>query len=326
MNFISYIVIGVFVLLVLLAIYFALFTIVVEQGTAVIIERWGNYHRTCEGGWVFLIPFVDSPRYIVWRSIETKIVQRDQSTNYIEEYTYKIDCRQNLLDLPLQSIITRDNVEIFVHPMMRYQICDPCRVAYETVDLMLCVERLVQTTLRSVIGDMGLDDTLASRAEIEKLVTNKISKICQDWGLAIKGVDLLEIEPTASILDAMYQQIKAERYRRTEKVTAEGIAEQTRLTAEGSCQVMKANAIGEAESQKLISKGTADARYIVAEQRAEAIRLIADALKGITKDATQYLIGVQYIQALQSIITKNVSCVLYMPLQTDISGAAGRLN
>lgn len=111
---------------------------------------------------------------------------------------------------------------------------------------------------------------------------------------------------------------------------------------------MKANAIGEAESQKLISKGTADARYIVAEQRAEAIRLIADALKvcscvsfhlqGITKDATQYLIGVQYIQALQSIITKNVSCVLYMPLQvwilirhlyfvqTDISGAAGRLN
>ena len=83
------------------------------------------------------------------------------------------------------------------------------------------VERLVQTSLRSVIGDMGLDDTLASREEIEKLVSNKVCKVCQDWGLTISGVDLLEIDPTDTIQAAMHEQIRAERYRRTQKVTAE---------------------------------------------------------------------------------------------------------
>ena len=120
-----------------------------------------------------------------------------------------MDLRQTIFDLPLQSIITRDNVEIMVHPMMIIQITDPVRVAYEvstsipthsqTFDIIEAVERLVQTSLRSVIGDMGLDDTLASRQEIEKLVSNKVSKVCQDWGLTISGVDLLEIDPTPSI-------------------------------------------------------------------------------------------------------------------------------
>ena len=87
----------------------------------------------------------------------------------------------------------------------------------------------MQTSLRSVIGDMGLDDTLASREEIEKLVSNKVCKVCQDWGLTVMGVDLLEIDPTDTIQRAMHEQIRAERYRRTQKVTAEGYAEQVRL-------------------------------------------------------------------------------------------------
>ena len=152
-----------------------------------------------------------------------------------------MNLRQTIFDLPLQSIITRDNVEITVHPMMVIQITDPVRVAYEVVvgsgvhsqtyDLIEAVERLVQTSLRSVIGDMGLDDTLASREEIEKLVSNKVCKVCQDWGLTISGVDLLEIDPTDTIQAAMHEQIRAERYR-TQKVTAEGYAEQVRLEGE----------------------------------------------------------------------------------------------
>ena len=164
-----------------------------------------------------------------------------------------MDLRQTIFDLPIQSIITRDNVEIRVHPMMLIQITDPVRVAYEvgfdtnlhtqTFDLIEAVERLVQTSLRSVIGDMGLDDTLASRQEIEKLVSSKVSKICQDWGLRILNVDLLEIDPTDTIQvvvrggvdeqKAMHEQIRAERYRRTQKVTAEGYAEQIRLEGTG---------------------------------------------------------------------------------------------
>ena len=150
-----------------------------------------------------------------------------------------MDLRQSIFDLPLQSIITRDNVEIIVHPMMMIQITDPVRVAYEvrlsegdhlqTYDIIEAVERLVQTSLRSVIGDKGLDDTLASREEIEKLVSNKVCKTCQDWGLTISGIDLLEIDPTNTIQTAMHEQIRAERYRRTQKVTAEGYAERVRL-------------------------------------------------------------------------------------------------
>ena len=122
-----------------------------------------------------------------------------------------MDLRQTIFDLPIQSIITRDNVEIRVHPMMLIQITDPVRVAYEVESspfsiitrLIEAVERLVQTSLRSVIGDMGLDDTLASRQEIEKLVANKVCRICQDWGLTILGVDLLEIDPTPTIQVSM---------------------------------------------------------------------------------------------------------------------------
>ena len=136
------------------------------------------------------------------------ILQDVKSSNksvYKEVYSYVMDLRQTI-----QSIITRDNVEIRVHPMMLIQITDPVRVAYEvdsfhffhnhqTYDIIEAVERLVQTSLRSVIGDMGLDDTLASRQEIEKLVANKVCRICQDWGLTILGVDLLEIDPTPTI-------------------------------------------------------------------------------------------------------------------------------
>ena len=153
-----------------------------------------------------------------------------------------MNLRQTIFDLPLQSIITRDNVEITVHPMMVIQITDPVRVAYEVVvgsgvhsqtyDLIEAVERLVQTSLRSVISDIVLYDTLASREEIEKLVSNKVCKVCQDWGLTISGVDLLEIDPTDTIQAAMHEQIRAERYRRTQKVTAEGYAEQVRLEGE----------------------------------------------------------------------------------------------
>ena len=141
------------------------------------------------------------------------ILQDVKSSNksvYKEVYSYVMDLRQTIFDLPIQSIITRDNVEIRVHPMMLIQITDPVRVAYEvdsfhffhnhqTYDIIEAVERLVQTSLRSVIGDMGLDDTLASRQEIEKLVANKVCRICQDWGLTILGVDLLEIDPTPTI-------------------------------------------------------------------------------------------------------------------------------
>lgn len=190
---------------------------------------------------------------------------------------------------------------------------------------MEAVERLVQTSLRSVIGDMGLDDTLASRQEIEKLVSNKVCKICQDWGLTVSGVDLLEIDPTPTIQKAMHEQIRAERYRRTQKVTAEGMAEKLRLQAEGNCQAAKTRATGDSTSVKSIAEGNRNARLIIAEKTAESLNVVADALKGVTKDPTQYLIGVQYVNMLREIAKKAKTVTVYLPLETDIGGIASKL-
>lgn len=264
-----------------------------------------------------MIPFVDKPRRVIWRSF---IVKDSNRGEYEETRSYVLDLRQTIFDLPIQQIITRDNVRISVHPMMLIKITDPVRVAYETYDLMEAVERLVQTSLRSVIGDMGMDDTLASRQEIEKLVSNKVSKVCQDWGLTVSGVDLLEIDPNRRIQIAMHEQIRAERYRRTQKVTAEGTAEQMRLLAEGECQATKAQAVGESESMKSLAKGNSDARLIIAEKTAESLTIVANALKGISKDPTQYLIGTQYMKMLRSIASRASSVQVYMPIQTDIGG------
>lgn len=190
---------------------------------------------------------------------------------------------------------------------------------------MEAVERLVQTSLRSVIGDMGLDDTLASRQEIEKLVSNKVCKICQDWGLTVSGVDLLEIDPTPTIQRAMHGQITAERYRRTQKVMAEGAAEKLRLQAEGNCQAMKTRATGDSSSVKSIAEGNRNARLIVAEKTAESLNVVASALKNVTNDPTQYLIGIQYIEMLRAIARNAQDVTVYLPLQTNVGGIAAKL-
>ena len=296
--------------------------IVVEQGTAVVIERFGRFLKICEAGFYPMIPFVDSPRPVIWREYEENKRCRGK---YRDSFSPRMDLRQSIFDLPLQSIITRDNVEIIVHPMMMIQITDPVRVAYETYDIIEAVERLVQTSLRSVIGDMGLDDTLASREEIEKLVSNKVCKTCQDWGLTISGIDLLEIDPTNTIQTAMHEQIRAERYRRTQKVTAEGYAERVRLEAEGECQATKAAAQGDSESMKLISKGNSDARLVIAQKTMESLKTVADAMKGLNADPTQYLIGIQYIKTLVALASAGKSVEVYMPFQTDVGGLTSRL-
>ena len=114
-----------------------------------------------------------------------------------------------MLDFPTQAIITRDNVEINVHPMLLYRIVNPLRAVYETYDLCHAVEKLVQTTLRAIIGDMGLDDTLASREEINRSLSHKIHNVCLNWGISITKVELLEITPTNTVQAAMHQQLAA---------------------------------------------------------------------------------------------------------------------
>lgn len=162
---------------------------------------------------------------MLWRYSETTVDSYGfLQTRYFQQTQAHIDLREMLMDFPNQSIITRDNVQISVHPMLLYRIEDPVRAVYEAYDLAQCVENLVQTTLRAIIGDMGLDDTLASREEINRILSQKIrfvssvwfvwshshSHICFNWGLRLVKVDLLEITPTGSIMAAMHKQLKVQ--------------------------------------------------------------------------------------------------------------------
>jgi regulator of protease activity HflC (stomatin/prohibitin superfamily) len=207
--------------------------------------------------------------------------------------------------------------------MLLYRLVDPVRVAYETFDLSHATEKLVQTTLRSIIGDMGLDDTLASREEIERSLTTKIAAVCYNWGLEIKSVELLEITPTDTVQAAMHQQLAAERIRRAAIVSAEGYREKVRLEAEGEAQSTIARATGDKQVTTIRAQGQADARRLIARAEADAVRVIAGALQEYGVDPTAYMVGLKYIDSMTALASNASSREIYFPLETDVSGALG---
>jgi len=274
-----------------------------------------------DAGAYFLIPFVERPRYLTWRNAETYYAEGGRQTVKITQTKIsRIDLRDSIMDFPLQSIITRDNVEIQIHPMLLYRIVDPVRACYEVYDLSHAVEKLVQTTLRSIIGDMGLDDTLASREEINKTLSQKISNVFLNWGFKLLKVELLEILPSPTIQEAMHKQIAAERMRRAAIISADGYREQTKTEAEGECQSNIAISKGEQQVSIITAKGYSDAKVLKASAEAEAIRIIAVALKEFNIDATHYLVGLKYIETFIHLALQATKRVVYFPYETDIIG------
>lgn len=236
------------------------------------------------------------------------------------------DFRETVLDLRLQKTITRDNVEIMIQPLLRYKINNAVRLAYETSDVINSVQKLVQTSLRSIVGEMGLDDTLASREEIQRLMLNKISNICNNWGITVIGLELLEINTTYDIQESMHQQIISERVRRTTKVKAEGEAEKMKLEEEGKCTARKTIATGEAEREKIIAQAQSQAKLAVAESEAKSITIMKETLQEFDINPAQYLIAIKYLETLQEIVIKASSRKIYLPLETDVVGALNEIN
>jgi len=232
-----------------------------------------------------------------------------------------IDLRESIMDFPNQPVVTRDNVQIEVHPMLLYRLVDPVRVAYETYDLTHAVEKLVQTTLRSIIGEMGLDDTLSSREEIERSLKAKISRVAYDWGLQINSIEILEITPAAAVQTAMHMQLSAERMRRAAIVSADGQREKMKLEAEGECQSAIALATGDKQVAVVRAQAAADVRRLIARAEADSVRLIAAVLTEFGVDPTQYIIGMKYIDALAQLACSAASREVYFPFESDIAGA-----
>ena len=244
---------------------------VVGYETRLIVERFGKFHKECGPGLHFLIPLVDKTRSFRWRDVQTSKARQAFNGEGKETFVTQqrvsdiIDLRENIMDFPSQPIITRDNVEITVHPMLLYKLIKPMRVVYETFDISHAVEKIVQTTLRAIIGDMGMDDTLASREEINRALKTRIQKIVRNWGMLIIRVELLEITPTASVQQAMNKQLIAERERRALVVKSDGYRLQTKMVAEGNCESVKAISTGEMQVRSLTAKGQSEAKTIIAE-------------------------------------------------------------
>ncbi|KAF0742792.1 hypothetical protein Ae201684P_000145 [Aphanomyces euteiches] len=293
--------------------------VVVRHKETVVVQRWGRFHAKLGPGLYFLIPLVDRVHLVRWRRL--KIDMPDAPDALVDKSFYRIDARHTTMNFRVQTIITRDNVEISVRPLVIYELCDAMKVCYEVHDLSHAMRKLVQATLRSTIGDMGLDDTLASREEINRSIMQKISHICFNWGIRIHRVELLEIGSNKSVQDAMHKQLAAERVRRAAIVTAEGYRDKVRTEAEGESQAKIALATGEQQSMIIKARAAAEARLIIARAEAEALTLVSNSLKDMAVDATQYMIALRYIETLGAMAKSSKQCEVFMPMETNVVGA-----
>ena len=278
--------IGILIVLVIIIILKGI--VVVKQAQVIVLERLGRYHRTLDSGLHIVWPIIDKPRHIRWRYIKTDY----QGNTYIVTKSEKrIDLRETVYDFPKQNVITADNVSIEINALLYFQITDPVKALYEIGNLPDAIEKLTQTTLRNVIGELDLDKTLTSRDTINSKLRDILDDATDKWGVKVNRVELQDINPPKEIKQAMEKQMRAERDRRAKILEAEGIKKSKILIAEGEKGANIARAEGEAQAKLLIAQGEAN-----------AIGKITEAVAQTGTDPAQYLLAVKYIKAFNEII------------------------
>jgi len=294
---------------------------IVQQSEVIIIERLGKYNRTLTSGVNIVWPVIEKPREITWRYVLEEVGGRKQIR--FKQKT-KIDLRETMYDFPKQNVITKDNVTIQINALLYFQIIDPVKAVYEIENLPEAIEKLTQTTLRNVIGELELDESLSSRDTINTRLRSILDDAANKWGVKVNRVELQDITPPADIMDAMEKQMRAERDRRAAVLEAEGKREAKVLEAEGIRESEIRRAQGERQSSILRAEGQAEAKVKAAQAEAEAIRLIADALGSVNDEPINYLIAIKYIEALQEMVGGEDTKTVYMPFEaTGILSALG---
>lgn len=286
---------------------------IVQQSQVMIIERLGKYYTTLNSGVNIIIPFVDQPRSIRWRyTIPTG--DGNMLVRFAETTT--IDLRETVYDFPRQSVITKDNVVTEINAILYFQITDPIRAMYEIQNLPDAIEKLTQTSLRNVIGEMDLDETLTSRDTINSKLRGILDDATNKWGVKVNRVELQDINPPRDIRDAMEKQMRAERDKRAQILNAEGEKEALIRGSEGRMQESINHAEGERQAQVLHAKAEAEAKLLTAEAEAEAIKLIADAVAGSGANPTQYLIAMRYLETLKEMTANDKGDkTVYLPYE-----------
>ena len=299
------------ILILAVIVYVAKGILIVQQAEVMIIERLGKYEKTLESGLNFIFPIFETPR-----GIAKKISQRgyDGSNYSYTKETSRIDLRETVYDFPRQNVITKDNVTITINALLYFQIIDAKKAVYAIANLPDAIEKLTQTTLRNLVGQLDLDETLVSRDKINQELRAILDEATNKWGVKINRVELQDIIPPADIQSSMEKQMKAERDRRAAILEAEGLKKSAILKAEGQKEAAINQAEGEKQAAILKAEGVAQARVIEADAEKEAIQRIIDALadKG---QPDKYLIAMKYLETLSDITAGENNKVVYMPYE-----------
>ncbi len=275
---------------------------IVPQSTVLLIERFGKFHRVGQSGMNIMVPFFEASRAVYWSNTRPGTTQ--------------LDLREQFIDLPAQSVITRDNVMINVDSVIYWQITDPIKCAYEIADLVGGIVQLTFTGMRSVIGKLDLDHTLSSRDQINNELRLILDEATDKWGVKVTRIDVKNITPPDDVRITMEKQMTAERNKRALILQAEGERQAAITRAEGEKQASITRSEGEKESAILSAEGAAQARFRSSQAEAQAIGQIAQAI-GDPQQTAQYLITARYIESLRDMARTQNSKVIFMPMETS---------
>jgi regulator of protease activity HflC (stomatin/prohibitin superfamily) len=293
-------VIGGFTLVVLVILGLALVTVfmgvkVVPQGREYTVERFGRYMRTLSPGLHVITPFV-------------------------EAVGAKLNMMEQVLDVPSQEVITRDNAMVRVDGVVFFQILDAAKAAYEVSNLEIAILNLTMTNLRTVMGSMDLDELLSQRDRINAQLLRTVDEATTPWGVKVTRIEIKDIAPPKDLVDSMAGQMKAERDKRAAILEAEGRRQAAILTAEGA----KQSQILEAEGRKEAAFRDAEARERAAEAEAKATAMLSQALARGDRQAINYFVAQKYVEAFGRFATSPNQKVVFLPLEaTSLLGSLG---
>jgi regulator of protease activity HflC (stomatin/prohibitin superfamily) len=293
---------------------------IIGQAEVMVIERLGRFHRVARSGLNILVPFVERPKTLDVRYLETAV---GGARRLVASTTSRIDLREQVLNFPSQPVITKDNVTIDIDAVLYYRVADPQKATYAVQNLPYALETLTRTTLRNIVGEMELDATLVSRDQINKRMRETIEEASIGWGVDVTRVELQSIEPPRDIQQSMELQMRAERERRAAVTNAEATKRAAILESEGQREAQIQKAEGEKGASILRAQGLAEARLAMAHAESEAVKLITASLP--PGEAAMYLLGLKYLDALP-LLAQGKGSTIFLPAEAaGVMGAIGSM-